>query len=68
MIAVPVTSHVKGYPFEVALLGDGTITGAVLADHIRSVDWRARKVVFIEALPAVVTRQILQRATLLLAV
>ena len=31
-IACPITSHAKGYPFEVALPEDGKATGVVLAD------------------------------------
>jgi mRNA interferase MazF len=42
----PVTSRMKGYPFEVAVAGTGKIAGAVLADQIRSLDWRARKAEF----------------------
>lgn len=45
-IACPITSQVKGYPFEVALPAAGTITGVVLADYVRNVDWEARRVVF----------------------
>jgi mRNA interferase MazF len=41
-IACPVTSRMKGYPFEVALPAGGTVSGAVLVDHLRSIDWRAR--------------------------
>jgi mRNA interferase MazF len=38
----PVTSQVKGYPFEVRL--DGMqIGGVILADQVKSLDWRARK-------------------------
>jgi mRNA interferase MazF len=45
-LACPITSQVKGYPFEVALPPGGKISGAVLADHVKSLDWEARKVVF----------------------
>jgi mRNA interferase MazF len=38
----PVTSRIKGCPFEVPIHG-ATIAGVVLADHLRSVDWRARR-------------------------
>ena len=41
-VGVPVTSRRKGYPFEVPLATDGSITGAALADQIKSLDWRAR--------------------------
>jgi mRNA interferase MazF len=38
----PVTSRVKGYPFEVALRGAG-VSGVVLVDQLRGLDWRARR-------------------------
>ena len=38
----PITSQVKGYPFEVGLPPGGTVSGVVLADQIKSLDWRAR--------------------------
>lgn len=46
-LACPVTSHVKGYPFEVRLPEDGVITGAILTDHVRSLDWRQRDAEFV---------------------
>jgi mRNA interferase MazF len=42
-LVCPVTSRVKGYPFEVLLPEGAAICGAVLADHVRSVDWRQRR-------------------------
>lgn len=44
----PVTSRVKGYPFEVALPKGSGVVGVVLADQLKSLDWRARKVKLIE--------------------
>lgn len=41
----PVTSRIKGYPFEVPLSASGKATGAVLSDQLKSLDWRARKAV-----------------------
>ena len=38
----PITSIAKGYPFEVALPLTSAVTGVVLADQIKSFDWRAR--------------------------
>ena len=38
----PVTSRVKGYPFEVLLPKSGKARGAVLSDQLKSLDWRAR--------------------------
>jgi mRNA interferase MazF len=42
-LACPITNQVKGYPFEVAVpSGQGT-TGVILADHLNSIDWKARR-------------------------
>ncbi len=43
MICCPMTTKVKGYVFEVAV--DGKPPSAVLADQIKSLDWRARRAV-----------------------
>jgi mRNA interferase MazF len=39
----PIASRAKEYPFEVALPAAGEVTGVVLTDQIKSLDWRARK-------------------------
>jgi mRNA interferase MazF len=50
-IFCPVTSQVKGYPFEV-LLPDGLpVKGAILADQVKSLDWRIRDTELICTLP-----------------
>lgn len=41
-IVCPVTSHVKGYPFEVVLPKGAKLQGALLSDHMKSLDWRQR--------------------------
>jgi mRNA interferase MazF len=38
----PITSRIKGYPFEVNLPESLEINGVVLADQVRSLDWQAR--------------------------
>ena len=59
----PVTSRVKGYPFEVGLPEGSGVIGVVLADQLKSLDWRARKAKLIERtsyeLLAMVTARIL---------
>lgn len=45
-IMCPITSKVKGYPFEVKIK-HAKIEGAILADHIRNLDWKQRKAKFI---------------------
>ena len=39
----PITSRAKGYPFEVELPDGLKVSGAILADQVKSLDWRARK-------------------------
>lgn len=43
MLCCPITSHIKGYPFEVDLKGESGFGGVVLADQVKSVDWVARR-------------------------
>lgn len=45
-LACPVTSKVKGYPFEVVLPEGLAVGGVILADQIKSLDWRVRKAEF----------------------
>jgi len=47
----PITSRVKGYPFEVAIPEGLAVTGAVLADQVKSLDWQARQAEFAARLP-----------------
>lgn len=60
-LACPITSNAKGYPFEVALPPGGTITGVVLADHIKNLDWQARKIAFAFKAPASVVAEVRER-------
>ncbi len=46
-IFCPITSQVKGYPFEVPLPQGLPVEGVVLSDHARSLDWRSRRASFI---------------------
>lgn len=41
-LVCPLTSQVKQYPFEVAVPAGTGATGVILADHLKSVDWKAR--------------------------
>ena len=45
-LACPVTSKVKGYPFEVSLPAELPVNGVILADQIKSLDWKVRKAQF----------------------
>ncbi len=57
----PATSRVKGYPFEVGLPAGGKVTGVVLADQLKSLDWRARRATLIASAPAAVTQEVLAK-------
>ena len=65
-IACPITSHVKGYPFEVLLPPGGKIVGAVLADHVKNVDWQVRRAVFEAKAPADIMPEVRERLRALL--
>ena len=60
-ILCPITSQAKGYPFEVALPEGLPISGVVLSDQAKSLDWRSRQAELVCALPAEVTDSVLQR-------
>jgi mRNA interferase MazF len=57
-IFCPITSHAKGYPFEVVLPENFTVQGVVLSDHARSLDWRVRRARFIAAAPVEVLEDV----------
>lgn len=46
-VCCPITSNEKGYPFEVNISGK-KISGVVLSDHLKNLDWKVRKAKFIE--------------------
>ena len=56
-VCCPVTSRVKGYPFEVLLPKGLGVEGAVLADQIKSLDWRVRKARRIGGVPTDVLQE-----------
>jgi len=64
----PITSQVKGYPFEVPLPAGLPITGVVGADQVKSLDWRARKASRIGAIPEEVVAEVVRRLQTLLEV
>jgi mRNA interferase MazF len=60
-VACPITSQVKGYPFEVALPAGGPIAGVVLSDHLKSVDWKTRQAKFAGKLPPPALAEVRER-------
>jgi mRNA interferase MazF len=63
----PITNQVKGYPFEVMIPSGLPVTGAVLADQMKSLDWRARNALRICSLSPETIRQVLQKAAVLVS-
>lgn len=57
----PITNQVKSYPFEVGLPSGLPIAGVVLSDHVRSLDWRARKAELVCRLPLHTTAEVLAK-------
>jgi mRNA interferase MazF len=55
-----VTSQVRGYPFEVELPDGSPISGVILSDQVKSLDWRARHAELICRLPRPVLAAVLR--------
>ncbi len=51
-LVCPITTQAKGYPFEVELPAGLSVSGVVLADHLKSADWAARRAQFAAKAPA----------------
>jgi len=66
MLCCPVTSRVKSYPFEVAIVGAAKISGVVLSDQIRSLDWVARNAQFIDGVSGEVLLEVARKQRVLL--
>jgi mRNA interferase MazF len=66
-IFCPVTSQIKGYPFEVLIPEGLPVAGAVLSDQVKSLDWRARNAELICTLPTETISEVLQKLATLLS-
>jgi mRNA interferase MazF len=67
-LACPITNQIKGYPFEVVLPNRIPISGAVLSDQLKSIDWRARKVQFACRAPGEVVGEVTAKLSELLRI
>ena len=66
VVVCPITGQAKGYPFEVDVPADLPVYGVVLADHVKSLDWRERKASHICTLPDTVLESVLLKLNALL--
>ena len=57
-LVCPITTHVKGYPFEVGLPEGLAVQGVVLTDHLKSADWLARKAEYAGVAPAEILAEV----------
>jgi len=60
-IFCPVTNQIKGYPFEVLIPEGLPVTGAILSDQVKSLDWRARNAELICILPDETISEVLHK-------
>ncbi len=63
----PITIQVKGYPFEVAIPDGLGVAGVILADQVKSLDWRRRNATLVTALPRETVAAVLRKVSVLLA-
>jgi len=64
-VLCPITNQIKGYPFEVMIPDGSKVTGAVLSDQVKSLDWKARETKLICRLPSSVTSEALKKLAVL---
>lgn len=62
----PITSRIKGYPFEVIIPSGLKVTGAVLSDQVKNLDWKIRNSEFYDKVPKTVILEILKKLATLL--
>lgn len=58
-LAFPITSHIKGYPFEVSI-DTSQVKGVVLADQVKNLDWKTRNARFIENIEEEIVTEVVQ--------
>jgi len=61
LLGCPITSQIKGYPFEVLLPAGLPVAGVILSDHLKSLDWRARQAAPICVIPAATMAEVLAK-------
>ena len=66
LLACPVTSRKKGYPFEVELPEGLAVAGVILADQIRNLDWKARRATYIDRLDEEILEEVLGKFSALI--
>lgn len=65
-VLCPITSQVKGYPFEAMIPSGLKVGGVVLSDQVKSLDWRMRRAEFICKLPRETVSEVIEKLGALL--
>lgn len=59
----PLTTRVKGYPFEVPVPEGAGVSGVILSDQVRSLDWQKGRAEFRCKVPDEVVQAVRQRVS-----
>ncbi len=65
-IFCPLTSQIKGYPFEVIIPAGFKVSGAIISDQIRNLDWKARESKFFCRVPESTLQEVMEKIRSLL--
>jgi len=63
----PITTQIKGYPFEVIIPSGLKVAGVVLSDQVKSLDWKIRDAEFCDKVPEAVVLEIIKKLETLLS-
>jgi mRNA interferase MazF len=67
VVVCPITNEQKGYPWEVEIPDDPMVSGVVLADQVKSLDWKQRKAEFVCTLEEAVLEEVVEKTVALLS-
>lgn len=67
-IICPITNQQKGYPFEVEIPSQLAISGVILSDQVKSLDWQVRKAEFICKIPQKITSEVMKKLNTLIKI
>jgi len=62
----PISSQIKGYPFEVVIPAGFPVPGCILSDQVKSLDWVIRHATFIDFLPQSIIGEVIEKISLLI--
>ena len=66
LLACPITSQIKGYPFEVSIPSGLPIQGVIIADQLKSLDWRARNAQYGSSVPESTVEEAVEKIRILI--